>query len=906
MTEQTVQPKSRKKLLIILSAVAIAFPLVARLFVLPGVLDSDWVKAEIKRTLPFPVEIGKITGEGLSGLVLHIHEIVIPSPEGFSGDCVRIKDLTVDVSLSALARNDVRLYRLDAASIKLSLELNQDGNLNLDSLLARAKQPGQKFIARGDILVAASPSPVLKISYLNVLVRKLDIILKTPDGVAAEFEDLSLKANLGEPDQWTEISMNSVEGSTTGIQVRGRQQLKFERQAVVLGEGKYSAEFTHLNAKAIARAFHQNLPDEFESVALNLEGNLGDESEWQAKASAGTFSVNGTCLVRSADSRTTGKSSWVIKSPYSSKPLNLDFEASTDNPARLIKIDNLILGMKDTPVGLSVQGSISDLTTTPKAAGEISISIHQTWFETVASLLRSYLPDVQLEKVLTRKLMFEATQESVSLKGRISLFGLMDFDTWVQFKPADEVIELKYLKGKFQGSASIELAGNFSPPKKAGDLDISVQAPLVMLSPLLPLSGLPLSTGTTLSGQLDTMQKLTFSQNAFSLAGNSRLTNGGMKIAYVIPITIGTALLENSFRIEPSSKKIELKKLSLTSTDQSLPLNLEGQGWYEAGRVQFATSAMLHLGRIDKQFGAWTRLMFPEVSFAGHAAFNSRITGAIQSPSITGNLDLGPAGFSVGSLFSKTPGEPLNCLLSGGIEEHKGELVLENNVGEIKRRLIVRYLQNAPSNYSISLDLDRKNRKLPFLHSTMLDAPVQLQSDFNFIKTPLAPRQVWSSTIMQTEVSAQSGLLTGIDSLPPLAAILKCLAGVTKRKIGAIEIASLEVRFEKGETTLELQAFKLDTIGFIDLDGKGMVDLAKEETSIKLNIRPDLDWLNALPADLRSASWNDWQVVVTGQWNSPGLEFRGFPAPLLKAIQEQEDKSRETAPGLPPSVPPGQ
>lgn len=188
----------------------------------------------------------------------------------------------------------------------------------------------------------------------------------------------------------------------------------------------------------------------------------------------------------------------------------------------------------------------------------------------------------------------------------------------------------------------------------------------------------------------------------------------------------------------------------------------------------------------------------------------------------------------------------------------------------------------------------------------MLDAPVQLQSDFNFIKTPLAPRQVWSSTIMQTEVSAQSGLLTGMDSLPPLAAILKCLAGVTKRKIGAIEIASLEVRFEKGETTLELQAFKLDTIGFIDLDGKGMVDLAKEETSIKLNIRPDLDWLNALPADLRPASWNDWQVVVTGQWNSPGLEFRGFPAPLLKAIQEQEDKSRETAPGLPPSVPPGQ
>jgi hypothetical protein len=159
---------------------------------------------------------------------------------------------------------------------------------------------------------------------------------------------------------------------------------------------------------------------------------------------------------------------------------------------------------------------------------------------------------------------------------------------------------------------------------------------------------------------------------------------------------------------------------------------------------------------------------------------------------------------------------------------------------------------------------------------------------------------------MQTEVSTQAGLLTGLNSLPPIAAVLSRLAKVAKREIEPIEIASLETKFEKGETSLELQKFKLDTAGFVDLAGKGMVDLATDEVSIKLNIRPDLDWLNALPVDLRPASWNDWYAEITGEWNSPGLNFKGFPEPLLKAIQKLGDKPPETAPGLAPSFPPDQ
>jgi hypothetical protein len=310
---------------------------------------------------------------------------------------------------------------------------------------------------------------------------------------------------------------------------------------------------------------------------------------------------------------------------------------------------------------------------------------------------------------------------------------------------------------------------------------------------------------------------------------------------------------------------------------------------------------MLHLDRIDKQYGVWTRVVLPEVSVAGKATLKSRITGNLRSPSITGNLDLGPAGFSFGSL-NKTPGEPLDCLISGGINEGRGELVLESNVKENRRRLIIRFPKDAQVNYSISLDLPRKERRVPFLDSTELDAPVRLQSDFHFIKTPLTPSQVWPMTNMQTEVNAQAGLLTGINSLPPIAAVLNRLAKVAKRKIEPIEIASLAIKFEKGEATLELQMFKLDTAGFIDLDGKGMVDLEKEEASIKLNIRPDLDWLNALPASLRPANWNDWQVEITGKWNSPELKFKGFPEALLKAIENVKDKPPETAPDVPPDL----
>ena len=902
MTEQTAQPKSRKKLLMILGASACTFALIARLFLLPVLLDSDWLKAEIKRSLPFPVEIGKISGQGLSGLVIHIDKVVIPQPEGFVGDCLRIEDLTVDVGLRSLARNDVHLYRLDAGSIKINLELNRDGKLNVDSLLAQAELLEQRFIARDDILVMASPSPALKLSYLNLLVRKLDVILMTPDGIAAEFEDLNLRANLDKPEQEMEITLSSADGSPTGIQVIGRQQLTFDGPAVILGEGKISAKFTNFNVKAFAEAFHQSLPDDFESATLTLEGNLGEESHWKVEASAGAFSANGTCSVRSADNQKTAKIHWDLQCPYSIKPLNLDLEASTDNPTRLIKIDNLIIGMQGIPIVLSVRGNISDITTTPRAAGEISIRLQQSWFEIVASKLQPYLPGVQLEKVLTRKLMFEATPQSVSLKGQISLFGLMNFDTLVNFNPADDVIELVYLKGQSPVITGLKLSGKYSPSEQSGDLELGVQAPLMTLSPFLPFTGLQMPPGTTLSGQLHTTQKLKFSPLGLSLAGKTKLTNGGLKIAYVIPVTIGNALLESDVLFEPSLRKIELKKLSLTSPDQSLPLRLEGQGRYEAGNLQFSTSAMLHLDRIDKQFGAWTRMVLPGVSVAGNASLKNKIAGTFQSPSITGNLDLTPVGFSFGSLFSKTPGEPLDCLLSGGIQEHKGELVLDSIVEENKRRLIISCPKEALTHYSISLDLERQNRKIPFLNSTTLDAPVKLQSKFHFIKAPLTPRQVWQRAIMQMEASAQAGLLSGIDSIPPLASILHLFARVAKLKFEPIEIAALETRFDKGETTLELQKFKLDTVGFIDLDGKGMVDLAKDETSIKLNIRPDLDWLNALPTEIRPANWNDWQVEVTGKWNSPKLEFKGFPPSLLKAIQKQKDKPPETAPDVPPDL----
>jgi hypothetical protein len=85
-----------------------------------------------------------------------------------------------------------------------------------------------------------------------------------------------------------------------------------------------------------------------------------------------------------------------------------------------------------------------------------------------------------------------------------------------------------------------------------------------------------------------------------------------------------------------------------------------------------------------------------------------------------------------------------------------------------------------------------------------------------------------------------------------------------------------------------------------------MVDLTTDEVSIKLNIRPDLDWLNALPVDLRPASWNEWHVEITGKWNSPGLKVKAVPEPLQKAIQKLGDKPPETAPGVAPSFPPDQ
>ena len=897
----------------ILGAVAVSLPLIARLLVLPGLLDSDWLKAEIKRSVPFPIEIGEISGRGFSGLVMHIHKVVIPSPEGFEGECARIEDITVDASLGALARNDVRLHRLGVGVVKLNFELNQDGKLNVDSLLSQAETLEEKFRMSDDILVTVAPSPSLKISFLNVLVRKLDVILKTPDGIAAEFLELSMKADLEEQDKWMNFTLSAADGSPTDIRVKGRAQLTLDGPSVELSGGEFSANITSLNATAIASAFRQKLPDDFESVDLIVEGNVGRETAWKAEVSAGAFSAKGTCTAMASEEQKTLKSHWVIECPYSADPLDLDLEASTDDPARFIKIDHLTVGMKDSPFGLRIRGSVSDIAAAPRAAGEIAVNIHQGWFETAASLVKTYLPGVQLEKVFARKLMFDATQESISLNGRISLLGLMDLDTHIRFNPTDNLIHLEYLKGESPAGTGLELSGKISASDLSGELQLRAQAPLVTLTPFLSLSGLQLPAGTTLSGQLDTQQKLRLSPSAFFLAGKTRLTNGGLKIAYVIPVTVGNGLLKNDARYEPSTGRVELKELSLTSPDQSLPLNLEVQGEYEADKVQLSATAMLHLDRLDKQFGAWIRMVLPDISVAGNAALTSRITGTMQSPSIIGNLDLSPAGLSFGSLLNKTPGEPLDCLLSGGLKEGKGELVLESNVKENKRRWVIsgpgvpqQQADETAMTHTVTLDLQRKNRQVPFLKSTKLDAPVQLRSDFHFVKTPLTPRQVWSRIIKRTEVSAQAGLLTGLSSLPPIAAVLSRLARVAKREIEPIEIASLETKFEKGETALELQKFKLDTTGFVDLDGKGMVDLTTDEVSIKLNIRPDLDWLNALPVDLRPASWNEWHVEITGKWNSPGLKFKGFPEPLLKAIQKLGDKPPETAPGVAPSFPPDQ
>ncbi|MDP6503622.1 MAG: hypothetical protein QF886_08410, partial [Planctomycetota bacterium] len=413
----------------IVSAAAVALPLIARLFVLPGLLDSDWLKVEIRRSLPFPVEIGKISGRGLSGLVLHIHKAVIPPPEGFEGECAHIEDITVDVALGALARKDVRLHRLDVGSVKLNFELNQDGKLNVDSLLSQAETLEERFRMSDDTLVTAAASPALKISFLNVLVRKLDVILKTPDGIAAELLDLSMKANLEEQDKWLDFTLSSADGSPTDIRVKGRAQLTLDGPSVELSGGEFSANIASLNASAIASAFQQKLPDDFASVDLIVEGNVGRKTAWKAEASAGAFSAKGTCTALASEEQTTLKSHWVIECPYLPDPLDLELEASMEDPSRSIKIDNLTVGMKDSPLGLMIRGSVSDIAAAPKAAGEIAVNIHQGWFETVASLLQAYLPGVQLEKIFVRRLMFDATQESVSLKGRISLLGLMDLDT---------------------------------------------------------------------------------------------------------------------------------------------------------------------------------------------------------------------------------------------------------------------------------------------------------------------------------------------------------------------------------------------------------------------------------------------------------------------------------------------
>jgi hypothetical protein len=422
--------------------------------------------------------------------------------------------------------------------------------------------------------------------------------------------------------------------------------------------------------------------------------------------------------------------------------------------------------------------------------------------------------------------------------------------------------------------------------------------------------GISLPAWLSFGGKVRAEEEITLVKDECRLKGTAFVRDAGLRIAFVLPVTIGSVEVPHDLVCRLDGSSVEVKELQVKPGDDSFPLSLECGGTASLEKLELDLRGTVDLSKVDQYFGPWMRLANPALKLEGGASFRVQLIGSPSSPGVDGNADLAKAGGVLGPWLRKIVGDRLYAM---GYGSNSGlGFSLMGDIGEegsysvhLDRNGLC---EEGTTHVTLTVHLLKRKRRVPFPGGSGigLSGRAFLMAKGELSGLPASLAHILAGSTLSGILVCGPSQLDGLAGAPVLDRLLRGAAVRILCQAVPLETFDLEfakMPFSTNKGRLEIPELHLDGKA-LDVRGKGTCSLLSDKLDLELSIKPEKELLEGAPAAVRDALAQEPDGVrctVTGTFDNPKVEYQPVSQAWRDIIRKaQEAEEAQPAPSTPP------